>query len=78
MKRRLTKDQEFDILKLVLDKYLWLGTLVMIFGLYKIFTAGAGGFLVSGAAEGVIWILGGSVVFFVLLYVIIKEYEFIA
>lgn len=78
MKRRLSREQEFDILKLVLDKYLWLGTLVMVFGLYKIFTAGEGSFLISGAAEGVIWILGGSVVFFILLYVIIREYEFIA
>jgi len=76
MKRRLTQDQEFDVLKLVLDKYLWLGTLVMIFGLYKIFASGAGGFLVSGAAEGLVWILAGSMVFFLLLWLIVKEYEF--
>ncbi len=77
MKKRLTHDQEFDILKLVLDKYLWLGTLIMMFGLYKIFSAETVGYISSGIAEGVVWIVAGSIVFFLLLWLIVKEYEFI-
>ena len=76
MKRKLTKEQEFDILKLILDKYLWLGTLVMVFGLWRI-TQSDPGFVAGGSAEGIVWILAGSIVMFVLLWIIVKEYEFI-
>ena len=37
MKKRLTPSEEFEIMKLVLDKFLWLGVIIMAFGLYKIF-----------------------------------------
>jgi len=33
-KKRLTQDQEFQIMKLVLDKFLWLGFVLMAFGMY--------------------------------------------
>ena len=33
-KKRLTGDQEFQIMKLVLDKFLWLGFIVMGWGMY--------------------------------------------
>ncbi len=69
-KRRLTKEQEFDILKLVLDKFLWLGFIVMAFGL---FTISRGDF--SG---GLMWILIGAIVLILFMILIVKEYEFLS
>ena len=33
-KKRMSVDQEFQIMKLVLDKFLWLGFIVMGWGMY--------------------------------------------
>ena len=38
MKKRLTQQQEFEIMKLVLDKFLWLGFAVMAYGVWNMFT----------------------------------------
>lgn len=69
-KKRLTKEQEFDILKLVLDKYLWLGTGVMVFGLYKIIVG-------TDLFQGFAWIFAGSVLLLLFMWIIIREYEFL-
>ncbi|MBW2971053.1 hypothetical protein KY320_02735 [Candidatus Woesearchaeota archaeon] len=69
-KKQLTRQEEFEILKLVLDKYLWLGTGVMIFGLYKIIVS-------TDFFQGFAWIVVGSVLLLLFLYLIVKEYEFI-
>ncbi len=34
MKKRLTQAEEFEIMKLVLDKFLWLGIAIMGMGVY--------------------------------------------
>ncbi|MBI2141928.1 hypothetical protein HYU15_00370, partial [Candidatus Woesearchaeota archaeon] len=36
-KRKLSQQQEFEIMKLVLDKFLWLGFGIMSFGLYQLY-----------------------------------------
>jgi hypothetical protein len=36
MKRVITKQEEFEIMKLVLDKFLWLGVIIMAYGFYRI------------------------------------------
>ncbi len=36
-KKKLTRSEEFDIMKLVLDKFLWLGFGIMAYGLYRLF-----------------------------------------
>ena len=69
MKKRLTQSQEFEIMKLVLDKFLWLGFGIMIFGLYKILT--------DTFANGLMLILIGIVVLVIFLIMIVREYEFI-
>ena len=38
MKRRLSEQQEFEIMKIVLDKFLWLGFGIMAYGLYLMYT----------------------------------------
>lgn len=35
-KIRLTHDEEFQLLKMVLDKLLWIGTIISLYGLYEL------------------------------------------
>ncbi|MBI4175760.1 MAG: hypothetical protein HY518_01015 [Candidatus Aenigmarchaeota archaeon] len=66
-KRQLSRQEEFEIMKLVLDKFLWLGFGVMTFGLYELYTrTGNSGFYVmfAGAAILVIFVL-----------ILVREYE---
>ena len=69
MKKRLTQSEEFEIMKLVLDKFLWLGIVVMGFGLYKMLTE-----LLTGIA----WLVVGIIILLLFMVVIVKEYEVIS
>jgi hypothetical protein len=69
MKKRLTQDQEFDIMKLVLDKFLWLGAVVIGFGGWNLFQ--------QQWAEGISWIVAGAIILILFMALIIKEYEII-
>ena len=67
MKKRLTQDQEFQIMKLVMDKFLWIGLGIILFGFYQ---------LVQGViTDGVSWIVAGAVVLMLFVILIIKHYE---
>jgi len=68
-KRRLSDAEEFEIMKLVMDKFLWLGFGVMAFGLFKI--------LSQTVTEGVYYIVAGAAVLILFMILIVKEYEFI-
>ena len=66
-KRRLSSSEEFEIMKLVLDKFLWIGTLVMLFGLYT---------AINGAVQdGGYYILAGAVILALFALFIVKEFE---
>ena len=69
MKRRLTEHQEFEIMKLVLDKFLWLGFGIMAYGLYLMYNA--------NLQIGLAWIIAGAVILFLFSWIIVKEYEII-
>lgn len=69
MKKRLTEDQEFEIMKLVLDKFLWLGFIIMAFGLYTI--------VAKTFFEGMSWIVVGAIFLLLFTFLIVKEYEII-
>lgn len=68
-KKRLTQQQEFEIMKLVLDKFLWLGFIIMTYGLYRMFQL--------DTANGLLIVLAGAVVLLIFMYLIVKEYEII-
>ena len=57
-------------MKLVLDKFLWLGTAIMAFGLYRIFAGNA-------ISSGLTMIVVGAIVLVLFLIIIVKEYEII-
>jgi len=69
-KKRLTTAQEFEVMKLVLDKFLWLGFIVMGWGMYISLTA-------ESVLEGVWHMIAGAVMLLLFLIIIIKEYEIV-
>lgn len=70
MKKRLTQSEEFEIMKLVLDKFLWLGFAIMGFGLYSLINGTAENFL-----KGFLFMIGGAIVLVLFMVLIVKEYE---
>lgn len=69
MKKRLTQTEEFEIMKLVLDKFLWLGFGIMAFGLYKIAE--------TGTSAGFTYIVIGAVLLLLFIALIVREYEIV-
>jgi succinate-acetate transporter protein len=69
MKKRLTDEQEFQIMKLVLDKFLWIGTLIMVFGLWTMF--------IGRLLDGVAFMSIGAIVLVLFLIIVVKEYEIV-
>ncbi|MDP3989605.1 MAG: hypothetical protein Q8Q01_00170 [archaeon] len=67
-KKRLSKDQEFEIMRLVLDKFLWLGFIVMGWGMYLAIQT-------STVLPGLWYLIAGAVLLFLFLMIIVKEYE---
>jgi hypothetical protein len=71
MKKHLTRQEEFDILKIVIDKFLLLGVFLLALGLYKIIDAS------QEFTIGLTVILGGVVLLIILTIILVREYEFI-
>ena len=69
MKRRLSESQEFEIMKLVLDKFLWLGFGIMAYGLYQMYNA--------TIPVGLSWMIAGAVILLIFTWIIVKQYEII-
>ena len=67
-KKRMTEEQEFQIMKLVLDKFLWLGFIVMGWGMYLAIQD-------MSMFPGLWYMIAGAVLLFILMALIIKEYE---
>jgi hypothetical protein len=72
LKKRLTQTEEFEILKLVLDKFLWLGFGIMAYGFW---------ILASGTFEeisnGLTFLVAGVVVLVIFVVLLVREYEIV-
>ena len=68
MKKRMSQGQEFEIMKLVLDKFLWLGFIIMGYGVWKMVDKGA-------ITDGIYHLLTGIAVLIIFLVIIVREYE---
>lgn len=68
VKRRLASHEEFEIMKHVLDKFLWVGTILMGWGLYKS--------IADGFAEGIWFIVAGAVVMLIFTWILFREFQF--
>jgi len=69
MKKRLTATEEFEIMKLVMDKVLWVGVAIMLIGLWRMNTV--------DMREGLLWLGAGAIVLIIFVFMIVKEYEII-
>jgi len=68
----MSKDQEFEIMKMVFDKFLWVGTFVMGFGFYKLIT------MTIDLWYGFSIMIAGAIIMFLFMWLIVKEYHFMA
>ena len=64
----MTEEQEFEIMKLVLDKFLWLGFIVMGWGMYTAIQD-------STILPGLWYMIAGAVLLILFMVIIVKEYE---
>ena len=71
LKKKLTRQEEFDILKLVLDKFLWVGLAIMLYGMYRTINDIA-------FATGLWLMLGGALILILLMMLLVREYEVMA
>ena len=67
-KKTLTQAEEFEILKLVFDKFLWLGVGILAYGFYSLVT---GKFM----QEGISFIIAGAIVLLIFIWLLVREYE---
>ncbi len=68
-KKKMNREEEFEILKLVLDKFLWLGVGLMAYGFYK---------MISWADTfwyGLAVLLGGALLLMVFTVILLREYH---
>ena len=68
IKKRLTQDQEFQIMKLVLDKFLWLGFLVLAYAVYL-------GVIMDQWGNAIAWGVSGIIVLVLFMILVVREYE---
>lgn len=68
MKKRMTEAQEFEIMKMVLDKFLWLGFIVMGWGMYQSLSQ-------ASFLAGIWYMIAGALLLIIFMIVVIKEYE---
>lgn len=68
-KKQLTNQQEFEIMKLVLDKFLWVGVAIMVLGLYTLVSKS------QSTVQGFFYMIGGAIVLLLFMMLLIKEYE---
>ena len=67
-KKRMTEDHEFQIMKFVLDKFLWLGFIIMGWGMYQSLSQ-------SNILAGLWYMIAGAIVLLLFVIIIVKEYE---
>ena len=67
-KKRMTEDQEFQIMKLVLDKFLWLGFIVMGWGMFQ-------SLRYESILAGIWEMIAGAILLVIFMIIIVKEYE---
>jgi hypothetical protein len=71
MKKHLTRAEEFQMLKLVMDKFLWVGVFVMMYGFYRLINATAFSWY------NLAILFAGAMILGIFTVILIREYEFI-
>ena len=69
-KKHLTREEEFDILKLVLDKFLWIGVLIMGYGFYRLVAT------VTDVWLNLLILIAGVIIMLLFTWLLLREYNF--
>jgi hypothetical protein len=72
MKRRMTQHEEFEVFKLVLDKFLWLGFGIMALGFFKLATDG-----IAQLWQGFSFVVAGIIILILFMVILTKEFEIV-
>ena len=67
-KRTFTPQQEFDMMKLVLDKFLWIGMIIVLYGFYLMAVK-------TDITDSLLMIAAGAVVFIIFIVLLVRDYE---
>ena len=70
MKRHLTKSEEFELMKMIMDKFLWMGVAILGFGFFRLVSA------VGEAWHSFIIMMAGVILLVIFMSILLKEYEF--
>lgn len=70
MKKHLSRTEEFEIMRLVLDKFLWLCVFILALGFYLVVTS------TQSFAFSFSIMLAGIVLLVVFTVILVREYEF--
>ncbi|MFC1648388.1 hypothetical protein ACFL1B_02905 [Nanoarchaeota archaeon] len=70
MKKQLTRQEEFEIMKVVLDKLLLLGILIMAYGFWRTIE------LSVSFWYGLIIMLSGGLILLLFMMLLVKEYNY--
>ena len=71
MKRVITKQEEFEIMKLVLDKFLWLGVFIMAYGFYMLVS------LDQTMWYGLAVLSAGALILLIFIWILMKEFNYL-
>ena len=67
-KKKLTPDQEFQMMKMVLDKFLWLGLVVIVYGAYLMAVK-------ADVLNSLLMMVVGIIVFIIFVALLVRDYE---
>lgn len=70
IKKRLTPEQEFEMMKLVLDKLLWIGTIILLYGLFVLLKGGW-----DTIVDSVSILVVSVIVFIIFVVMLVRDYE---
>lgn len=67
-KKQLTRQEEFELMKLMINKFLWVGVAFLLFGVYKMVNGDMGmGFFIG---------LAGAVIMLLFVWLLVREFEY--
>ena len=67
-KKAFTSQQEFEMMKLVLDKFLWIGTVIVLYGFYLMTVK-------TEISDSLLMIAAGAIVFILFIVLLVRDYE---
>lgn len=67
-KKKLTPEQEFEMMKLVLNKILWIGVVVILYGGYQMAVK-------ADVLDSLLFMAAGVIIFIIFIAMLVKDYE---